>query len=235
MTPPFPTPAGPAPAGVGFAGRWRLVLFDVDSTLVAGEVIEMLAERAGHAAEVCAVTAEAMHGRLDFATSLRRRVALLAGLDAAVLDEVGRALTLTPGAAETVATLQAAGARCGVASGGFARVCRYLVDTLRLDFCAANTLEIVDGRLTGRVVGDIVDRAGKATALRRFAAESGVDLSDAVAIGDGANDVDMAQAAGFSVAFNAKPALKSHTSATLDGPSLLPVLDLLREAALDRI
>lgn len=204
---------------------------DVDSTLISDEVIELLAERAGCHAEVETVTSAAMRGSLDFADSLRHRVALLKGLDAAVLDEIGRGLTLTPGAETLIRTLQRDGVRCGIASGGFAEVCSYLVHRLDLDFSAANTLEIVDGTLTGRVLGPIVDRAGKAVALRRFAAVHAIDLADTVVIGDGANDIDMMRAAGFSVAFNAKTDLAPYVSAELNGPSLEPVLDLLRAAA----
>jgi phosphoserine phosphatase len=225
------TPAGVAPAGVGFAGRWQLLICDVDSTLITGEVIEMLADRAGSRADVERMTSAAMSGTMDFAESLRRRVALLEGLDASVLDDVGRALTLTPGAATMIRTLQRHGVLCGIASGGFTQVCAYLVDRLDLDFCAANTLEVDGGRLTGRVVGPIVDRAGKAAALRDFARAHRIDLANTVAIGDGANDIDMLDTAGFSIAFNAKAALTPHASASVNGPSLEPVLDVLRDTA----
>ncbi|MEO7125039.1 MAG: phosphoserine phosphatase SerB [Nakamurella sp.] len=225
-------PAGLGPAGgYGYADRWQLLLCDVDSTLISDEVIELLAARAGHLAEVEQVTSAAMSGSLDFADSLTRRVSLLEGLDAAVLDDVGRSLRLTPGAEVLIGTLQQHGVRCGIASGGFTQVCTYLVDRLHLDYCAANTLEIVEGRLTGRVVGAIVDRAGKATALREFAAMYGINMAATVAVGDGANDIDMVQAAGFSVAFNGKPALVPHTTVALNGPSLEPILDMLHSAA----
>ena len=151
----------------------------------------MLADHTGTRAAVEQITAAAMRGELDFAESLRARVAMLEGLDAAVLDEVGAGLVLTPGARTTIRTLKRLGYRCGIVSGGFTQVTRHLVETLELDFAAANTLEVVDGRLTGRVVGEIVDRAGKARALERFAAESGVELNQTVAVGDGANDIDM--------------------------------------------
>ena len=205
----------------------RLIVFDVDSTLITGEVIEMLADRTGHRAEVERITAAAMRGELDFEQSLRRRVALLAGLDAAVLDEVGAGLELTPGARTTVRTLKRLGFRCGIVSGGFTQVTRHLVDDLALDFAAANTLEVVDGRLTGRVVGEVIDRAGKARALARFAAESGVELSQTVAVGDGANDIDMLAAAGLGIAFNAKPVVAEHADFALNQPFLDPVLFIL--------
>ena len=205
----------------------RLIVFDVDSTLVQGEVIEMLAARAGAEAEVRAVTEAAMAGELDFAESLRRRVAVLAGLPESVLAEVAGELELTPGARTTVRTLKRLGFRCGVVSGGFTRVIAGLAEELGLDFCAANELEVVDGRLTGRVVGEIVDRPGKAVALRRFADESGVPLEQCVAVGDGANDIDMLATAGLGIAFNAKPALREVADAALSHPYLDVVLFVL--------
>jgi phosphoserine phosphatase len=205
----------------------RLIVFDVDSTLVQGEVIEMLAAHAGAEAEVAAVTEAAMRGELDFAESLRRRVAVLAGLPETVLDEVAARLELTPGARTTIRTLKRLGFRCGVVSGGFTRVISRLVDELGLDFCAANELEIVDGRLTGRVLGEIVDRPGKAVALRRFADSFGVPLEQCVAVGDGANDIDMLSTAGLGVAFNAKPALREVADTALSHPYLDVVLFVL--------
>jgi phosphoserine phosphatase len=205
----------------------RLIVFDVDSTLVQGEVIEMLAAHAGAEAEVRAVTEAAMRGELDFAESLRRRVEVLAGLPATVLDDVADQLELTPGARTTIRTLKRLGYRCGVVSGGFTRVIARLVDELGLDFCAANELEIVDGRLTGRVVGEIVDRPGKAVALRRFAESFGVPLEQCVAVGDGANDIDMLSTAGLGVAFNAKPALREVADTALSHPYLDVVLFVL--------
>ncbi|MBM9467203.1 phosphoserine phosphatase SerB [Nakamurella leprariae] len=205
----------------------RLIVFDVDSTLITGEVIEMLAEHTGALAEVEHITAAAMRGELDFEASLRARVAMLAGLDAGVLDEIGRALPLTPGARTTVRTLKRLGYRCGIVSGGFTQVARHLVAELDLDFVAANTLEVIDGRLTGNLVGDIVDRAGKARALTRFALESGVALNQTVAVGDGANDIDMLTTAGLGIAFNAKPVVAEHADTTLNQPFLDPVLFIL--------
>jgi len=213
---------------IGIARRAkRLIVFDVDSTLITGEVIEMLADHTGTRSRVEEITAAAMRGELDFAESLRARVAMLAGLDAAVLDEIGAALVLTPGARTTIRTLKRLGFRCGVVSGGFSQVTRHLVDELELDFAAANTLEVVDGRLTGRVVGDIVDRAGKAQALERFAAQYGVGLAQTVAVGDGANDIDMLSAAGLGIAFNAKPVVAGFADTTLNQPFLDPVLFIL--------
>jgi phosphoserine phosphatase len=213
-------------AGLGRRSK-RLIVFDVDSTLIQGEVIEMLAARAGAEDEVRAVTEAAMRGELDFAESLHRRVAALAGLPESVLDDVAADLELTPGARTTIRTLKRLGFRCGVVSGGFTRVIRPLADQLGLDFSAANELEVVDGRLTGRVVGEVVDRPGKAVALRRFAETFGVPLEQCVAVGDGANDIDMLSAAGLGIAFNAKPALRNVADTALSHPYLDVVLFVL--------
>lgn len=205
----------------------RLIVFDVDSTLIQGEVIEMLAARAGAQAAVAAVTEAAMRGELDFAESLHRRVATLAGLPAEVLDDVGEQIELTPGARTTLRTLRRLGYYCGVVSGGFRQVIDPLAHELKMDFVAANELEIVDGKLTGRVIGPVIDRAGKAKALRDFAAQAGVPMEQTVAVGDGANDIDMLSAAGLGVAFNAKPALREVADASLSHPYLDTVLFIL--------
>ena len=205
----------------------RLIVFDVDSTLIQGEVIEMLAERAGAGAAVAAITGAAMRGEIDFAESLHQRVATLAGLPAEVLDEVADEVELTAGARTTIRTLRRLGFHCGVMSGGFRQVIEPLAHELMLDFVAANELEIVNGKLTGRVVGAIVDRAGKAKALRDFAQQAGVPMEQTVAVGDGANDIDMLNAAGLGVAFNAKPALREVADASLSHPYLDTVLFLL--------
>jgi phosphoserine phosphatase len=205
----------------------RLVIMDVDSTLLQEEVIDLLAARAGRAAEVAALTSAAMHGEMDFAAALRQRVQLLAGLDAAVIGEVLGELRLAKGARTLVRTLRRLGYRCGIVSGGFTPVTDWLSAELDLDYAAANTLEIVDGRLTGRVVGPIIDRPGKARALREFAAAAGVPLSQTVAVGDGANDLDMIEAAGLGVAFNAKPAVRDAADASVSVPHLDAILYLL--------
>jgi phosphoserine phosphatase len=205
----------------------RLIVFDVDSTLIQGEVIEMLAARAGAQEEVAAITEAAMRGELDFAASLRQRVQTLAGLPAEVLQEVADDLELTRGARTTLRTLRRLGYHCGVVSGGFRQVVQPLADELMLDFVAANELEIVDGKLTGRLVGTIIDRAGKARALREFAEKAGVPLEQTVAVGDGANDIDMLTTAGLGVAFNAKPALREIADASLSYPYLDTVLFVL--------
>ena len=213
-------------AGLGRRSK-RLIVFDVDSTLVQGEVIEMLAARAGAEDEVRAVTEAAMRGELEFAEALRARVATLAGLPASVLADVAGELELTPGARTTIRTLKRLGFRCGVVSGGFTQVIAGLAEELALDFVAANELEVHDGRLTGRVVGEIVDRPGKAVALERFAREAGVPLSQCVAVGDGANDIDMLATAGLGIAFNAKPALAEIADTALSAPYLDVVLFVL--------
>ncbi|HEX3546044.1 MAG TPA: phosphoserine phosphatase SerB [Mycobacterium sp.] len=205
----------------------RLIVFDVDSTLIQGEVIEMLADRVGAHAAVAEITEAAMRGELDFAESLSRRVATLAGLPAEVLEEVGEQIELTAGARTTLRTLRRLGFHCGIVSGGFRQVVEPLAHELKMDFVAANELEIVDGKLTGRVVGPIIDRPGKAKALRDFAAQAGVPMEQTVAVGDGANDIDMLAAAGLGVAFNAKPALREVADASLSHPYLDTVLFIL--------
>lgn len=213
-------------AGLHRRGK-RLIVMDVDSTLIEGEVIEMLAEHAGCRDEVARITAAAMHDDIDFAESLRQRVHLLKGLDASALDVVRAGLQLAPGAQTLVRTLKRLGYRCGIVSGGFTQVTDGLVERLGLDFAAANTVEVVDGRLTGRLVGDILDRPGKAAALRRFAAAEGVPMHHTVAVGDGANDLDMLDAAGLGVAFNAKPPVRKAADAALTVPYLDAIVFLL--------
>jgi phosphoserine phosphatase len=222
---------------VGLARRSkRLIVLDVDSTLVRGEVIDELAARAGRAAEVARITAAAMNGELDFAESLRARVGVLAGLPVEVLDEVREALVLTPGARTLIHTLQRLGFRCGIVSGGFTQITDPLAEALGLDFAAANTLEVVDGKLTGGLVGEIVDRPGKARALARFAAQYGIPLEQTVAVGDGANDLDMLNTAGLGIAFNAKPFVREQAHTALNQPYLdavLQVLGFTRDEVLD--
>jgi phosphoserine phosphatase len=205
----------------------RLIVFDVDSTLIQGEVIEMLAARVGAQAAVAEVTEAAMRGELDFAESLHRRVATLAGLPATILEEVGEQIELTPGARTTLRTLRRLGFHCGIVSGGFRQVIEPLAHELMMDFVAANELEILDGKLTGRVIGPVIDRPGKAKALRDFAQQAGVPMEQTVAVGDGANDMDMLAAAGLGVAFNAKPALREVADASLNHPYLDTVLFIL--------
>jgi phosphoserine phosphatase len=215
-----------APAGLARRGR-RLVVMDVDSTLIQDEVIEMLAAHAGTGVEVARVTAAAMRGDLDFAESLRARVATLEGLPVSVLDEVRAAIRLTPGARTLVRTMKRLGFTVAVVSGGFIEVVGPLAEELEIDHAHANRLEVRDGFLTGGLVGEIVDRQGKAAALRRFAAEERLPLSRTVAIGDGANDLDMLAAAGLGIAFNAKPIVREQADTAVNVPYLDAVLYLL--------
>ncbi|XVX21940.1 phosphoserine phosphatase SerB [Actinomycetota bacterium] len=215
-----------SPAGLARRGR-RLVVMDVDSTLIQDEVIELLAAHAGRETEVAAVTERAMRGEIDFAESLRDRVAALAGLPDSVLAEVRSAVRLTPGARTLVRTLKRLGFIVAVVSGGFIEIVEDLATELDIDYAHANRLEVVDGHLTGRVLGQIVDRKGKAEALRRFAELEGIPLAATVAIGDGANDLDMLEAAGLGVAFNAKPVVQAQADTSVNVPYLDTVLFLL--------
>jgi phosphoserine phosphatase len=205
----------------------RLICFDVDSTLIQQEVIELLAAHAGREAEVAEVTARAMRGELDFSESLHERVKALAGLDASVIDEVVGAIELSPGARTTIRTLKRLGYRTGAVSGGFIQVLEPLARDLGLDFYRANTLEIVDGVLTGRVTGQIIDREVKAESLKEFAWSNGIALNQTVAVGDGANDIAMLSVAGLGIAFNAKPALREVADASVNHPFLDEVLFML--------
>ncbi|HEX3752243.1 MAG TPA: phosphoserine phosphatase SerB [Streptosporangiaceae bacterium] len=205
----------------------RMIVMDVDSTLIQDEVIDLLADRAGCATEVAKVTEATMRGDLDFEGSLRERVALLSGLSEDVLDDVRHALRLTPGARTLIRTLKRLGYRCGIVSGGFTQIIDPLAAQLGIDYVAANVLDIADGKLTGRVAGPVIDRAGKAAALRRFADQAGVPLSQTVAVGDGANDLDMIAAAGLGIAFNAKPVVRDAADTALSLPYLDTVLYLL--------
>ena len=205
----------------------RLIVMDVDSTLIRDEVIDLLAARAGAAEDVARVTAATMRGELDFAAALRERVGLLAGLEAGVLDEVRDELRLTAGARTLISTLGGLGYRFGLVSGGFAEVIAPLAAELGIGYVAANSLDIADGKLTGRLRGPVIDRAAKADALRRFAADAGVPLSQTVAVGDGANDLDMIAAAGLGIAFNAKPVVRDAADTSVSVPYLDAILYLL--------
>ena len=205
----------------------RLVVMDVDSTLIQQEVIELLAAKAGVEAEVKAITDSAMRGELDFAQSLIARVGLLKGLDESVMAEVREEIRLTPGARTLVRTLQRLGHIVAVVSGGFINVIEPLVKELGIAHYRANTLEIVDGKLTGKVQGAIVDRAAKASALSEFAAQENIALAQTIAIGDGANDLDMIAIAGLGIAFNAKPAVKAAADSSVSAPYLDSVLYLM--------
>jgi phosphoserine phosphatase len=209
--------------------RWakKLVVMDVDSTLIKEEVIELLGKKAGKGPEIAAITEAAMRGELDFEASLRARVKLLAGLPETVLTDVQKEITLTPGARTLVRTMHKLGHHVALVSGGFESVIAPIVADLGIKHMRANNLEIVDGKLTGNLTGAIIDRAGKAQALRDFAQEHSIALEQTIAIGDGANDLDMISAAGLGIAFNAKPAVKAAADSSLSAPYLDSVLYLL--------
>ncbi|ACL39849.1 phosphoserine phosphatase SerB [Pseudarthrobacter chlorophenolicus A6] len=214
------------PGALRSASR-KLLIMDVDSTLIQQEVIELLAAYAGKRDEVAAVTEAAMRGELDFAQSLHARVAVLAGLPADVVNSVRREVKLSEGAAELVAAFKAAGHPVAVVSGGFNQILEPIAGDLGLDYWQANELEIVDGALTGKVLGAVVDRAAKEKFLREWAAAEGIAMEHTIAVGDGANDLDMLGAAGIGVAFNAKPAVR----AVADSAINMPYLDAVRHIA----
>ncbi|MHA7155513.1 phosphoserine phosphatase SerB [Arthrobacter sp. TMN-50] len=202
----------------------KLLIMDVDSTLIRQEVIELLAAHAGKEAEVAAVTGAAMRGEIDFAQSLKSRVAVLEGLPVGVLAEVGAAIELSDGAEDLVSAFLAAGHAVAAVSGGFAQLLDPLAAQLGLTYAEANLLGVSNGHLTGEVVGPVVDRAAKERSLRRWAAEAGVPMGRTIAVGDGANDLDMLGAAGLGVAFNAKPAVREAADVAVD----LPFLDVVK-------
>jgi phosphoserine phosphatase len=205
----------------------RLVQFDVDSTFIQQEAIELLALKAGVLKQVADITDAAMRGDIDFAESLIARVGLLKGLPETVFDDVRGEITLTPGASELVELLHGNGHFVSLVSGGFVNIMQPIVDELKIDYFAANTLEVVDGYLTGKVSGSIVDRAAKALALKEFARMSNVDMANTVAIGDGANDLDMMAIAGISIAFNAKPIVAAAADYSINEPSLSSVAAII--------
>ncbi len=205
----------------------HLIVLDADSTLLQGEVLDLLAERAGCGPAVAELTAAAMAGKVDFGEALTRRLALLAGTDEHELDTLAAELRPAPGARTLIRTLTRLGYTTAVVSGGFTRVIRPLADRLGIEHVEANTLEVADGLLTGRLVGPTVDRAGKAAALVRLAAAAGVPLSRTIAVGDGANDLDMLAVAGLGIAYNAKPAVRDAADTALSVPYLDAILFLL--------
>lgn len=204
-----------------------LVVLDADSTLIREEAIELLAEAAGSLEHVAAVTERAMRGELDFAASLRERVATLAGVETAVFEEVRTRMTPTPGVEALIAGVHAAGGRVGVVSGGFHELLDPLAERLGLDFCRANRLAVVDGRLAGVVDGPIIDAEAKRLALEEWADRSAIPLGRTVAVGDGANDLRMLDRAALGVAFCAKPIVRAQADVAVDRPDLAQVLALL--------
>ena len=205
----------------------RLVQLDVDSTFIQQEAIELLAAKAGVLEQVAAITASAMRGELDFEQSLRARVGLLKGLPESAIAEVQRELSLTDGAQNLVETLHGEGHSVSLVSGGFIDIIEPMIKTMSIKYYKANKLEIVQGVLTGGLIGQVVDRAAKAEALREFAKASAVSIENTVAIGDGANDLDMMAAAGLSIAFNAKPIVVEAADLAINEPSLRSVLALI--------
>ena len=202
-----------------------LVVFDVDSTLIQDEVIELLADAAGRRKEVAEVTERAMAGELDFAESLIQRVATLEGLSAGVFAEVQSRITITNGVPETIEKIQTSGGKVGAVSGGFIQLLEPLAEELTLDFWRANTLEVIDEKLTGKVVGEIIDRSAKARALAEWSAASG--LTQTVAVGDGANDLEMMADAGLSVAFNAKQIVREKADQIIEGNDMRKLIQIL--------
>lgn len=213
--------------GNGLRSAKRLVMLDMDSTLIVQEVIDLLAAKAGVAEEVSAITKKAMAGEMDFAQSLQARVSLLAGLNESMLSEVRGEITLTQGAEKLIQTLHSKGHKVGVVSGGFIDVIEPILKELKIDFYRANKLQILNGELTGKLEGEIIDRAAKLKALVEFAKNEGVQMSQTVAIGDGANDLDMIESAGLGVAFNAKPKVAAAAATTISGSDLSAVLLLM--------
>ena len=205
----------------------RLVLLDMDSTLIQQEVIDLLAKHAGKLDQVSQITESAMAGDLDFSQALSARVSLLAGLDQSVIELVRKEITLTNGAKELIETLHKQGHKVGVVSGGFLDVIEPILKDLKIDFYRANKLEIMNGKLTGKTEGAIIDRVAKFNSLQEFAKIEGVELSQTVAIGDGANDLDMIEAAGLGIAFNAKPKVAAAAATTISTSDLSTVLLLM--------
>lgn len=201
---------------------------DVDSTLIQDEVIELLADFAGTREMVAEITERAMRGELDFAASLQERVATLAGLPVQVLEQAYSQIKLSVGATELIAAVHAAGGRVGAVSGGFTQILEPLAKSLSLDYYRANDLEVLDGKLTGRVVGRIIDRQAKAESLIEWAKDFGVLPELVAAIGDGANDLDMFEVAGISFAYNAKPKVREAADVCIDVPDLRLVIPHLR-------
>lgn len=212
----------------------RLCVLDVDSTLITAEVIELIAQRAGTRDRVADITERAMRGELDFAESLRERVATLAGVPHTVFADVVAEVNFTPGAPALIAALQERGWDVGLVSGGFIEVVAPLAATLGITRYRANALDVAGDVLTGHTVGPVIDRAAKAATLTEWASELGIDVSTCVAIGDGANDLDMMATAGLGIAWHAKPVVQEQADVALNGDSLLDALDIIEGWAAGR-
>lgn len=205
----------------------RLIVMDIDSTLINEEVIDLLGEEAGVGEQVAAITERAMRGEIDFKQALEERVGLLAGLEQEVFDRTFERVTFTPGALELVRAAHERGWKVGVVSGGFHEVADRIVETAGIDYCLANRLEVVDGKLTGKLAADIVTRERKLDALRSWAHELGLPLSQTVAMGDGANDIPMIQAAGTGIAFCAKPKTREAAPFAINERNLMLAMDII--------
>ncbi|MCI0544535.1 MAG: phosphoserine phosphatase SerB [Actinobacteria bacterium] len=214
------------PDGLGRRAK-RMVVMDVDSTLIQEEVIDLLAREAGVGDEVAELTAAAIAGEVDFETSLRERVSLLAGLGVDSLPRIASNISLTPGARTLIRTLRRMGVKTAIVSAGFTRFTTALADQLGIDYSLSNTLDVKDGVLTGGLVGEFVDGPRKARFLEEIAAAEGIPLDQVVAIGDGANDLDMLAVAGLGIAFNAKPVVATTAEASITVPFLDAILFLL--------
>lgn len=202
-------------------------MLDVDSTLIQQEVIELLANQVGVMPEVKEITDMAMAGELDFEQSLERRVSLLRGLPTDVFAKVLEEVVFTPGAQELVSAVHALGGKVGAVSGGFTQILEPLAKDIGLDYWLANELEVSDGKLTGRVIGKVIDAEAKSLALISWAIESNLSLEHTIAIGDGANDIQMLQAAGLAIAFCPKAILRQHADFVIEENSLVPVIEML--------
>ena len=207
------------------------MVMDVDSTLIQQEVIELLADYAGVMPEVKTITEQAMSGELDFKQSLERRVGLLEGLSDEIFQWLKPQIELTPGVQELIAAVHGLGGKIGAVSGGFSQVLEPLANEIGLDYWMANSLEVLDGKLTGCLVGPIIDAEAKATALRSWATESGIAIEKTIAIGDGANDIPMLKCAGYAVAFRPKPILKQYADLVIEENSLASLIGKLDSRA----
>jgi phosphoserine phosphatase len=204
-----------------------LVVLDVDSTLIQQEVIELLADFAGVMPEVKVITDQAMSGQLDFKQSLEKRVGLLEGLSEEIFAQLKAQISLTPGVTELISAVHARGGRIGAVSGGFSQILAPLAEEIGLDYWMANSLEVIDGTLTGRVTGAIIDADAKASALKSWANDAGISTQETIAIGDGANDIQMLQSAGYAVAFRPKAVLRQYADLVIEENSLLPLIEKL--------
>ena len=207
--------------------KYRLILFDVDSTLIKQEVIDLLADKSGHGREVQQITAKAMKGEIDFAQALSKRVSLLEGLPDSVFDEVISQISFAEGFDELFSYLRKNSFLVGAVSGGFHNVLDKLFAQLQLDFLKANVLEVADGRLTGKITSAPIDRMAKAQALREFASLHNIELENTVAVGDGANDIDMIELAGLGVSYMGKEILKEKADLHLEKAGLNALIQYL--------